>query len=741
MKTAFSTISFRPACFRSACLLLTGLTLLGGQAEGAPTRRFGLMIGANDGGRDRIRLQYAVSDAKAFSRSMEDLGGLAPEDRTLLNDPDSAALYRALVRLAERADEAKRAKSRVEAVVYYSGHADEEGLLLRGRHFGFRAFRALIAAVPADVRIAVVDACASGALTQLKGGHAQPAFLSDESSQTTGYAYLTSSSASESAQESDRIGASYFTHYLNAGLRGAADASQDGRVTLHEAYQYAYHETLEHTEKTAGGPQHAGYDMGIAGSGDVVMTELSRSEASVALPDSMEGRFFIRDSRDHLVAEVRKPAGRPLHLALEAGAYQALWHTDSGILSVRFVLQKGAEAVLTPGPQWTPVPKEETQARGDAPRRKEELWDDSWSKNLTGESSFEWFHNASREDYRGTQSSLIYNHAISRFHGQQLAVAVNRADMGLGGIQASAGLNYIRGPLEGVQLSGGANVTRGVVEGSQIASSFNMASSLRGAFQGSGALNVVTGDVDGAQASSGANWTQGSLDGGQVAILANYAGKGAHGVQGSFVANVVRGNLDGTQFGTALNVTTGEVEGFQVGFLNIARSYRRGAPIGVLSFVGDGVWRGDLWRDETGFSYMGLVTGTRYMQTRIGIGSNSTEEHALGGLSVETAGHLPFRRGFLELGLMSSIIDTDTADFDAVPDYVERLRFTAGVDLGRWVSLAAGVGWAFDITPDSRQGRLQGNWMQHSHFGGRLEEWPAFHLSLRVGTYGAGSKL
>lgn len=732
--------AIRTCSFRAFTLSLAGLTLLGGAASGAQTRRFGLMIGANDGGRDRIRLQYAVSDAKAFSRSMEELGGLVPEDRALLSDPDSATLHRAMVKLADQAREAKRSNHRVEAVVYYSGHADEEGLLLRGRHFGFRTFRALISEVPADIRIAVVDACASGALTQLKGGQALPAFLADESSQTTGYAYLTSSSANESAQESDRIGASFFTHFLNAGLRGAADASQDGRVTLHEAYQYAYHETLARTEKTAGGPQHAGYDMGIAGSGDVVMTELSRAEASVSLPDSVQGRFFIRDGQDRLVAEVQKPAGRPLHLALEPGAYQALWHSASGITAVRFTLQKGAEAILTPGPLWKPVPQEETQSRGDSQRTREELWDGTWSRKLSGESDFDWFYNASREDYRGTQSSLVCNHALARFHGQQLAVAFNRAGAGLGGIQASAGLNYIRGPLEGVQLSSGANVVFGTVEGSQIASGFNVAKSLRGAFQGSGVGNVVTGDVDGAQAASGANWTQGSLDGGQVAMIANFAGNGAHGVQGSFVANVIRGNLDGTQFGTAINFTTGEVEGFQVGFLNIAGSYRHGAPIGILSFVGDGVWRGDLWRDETGFVYQGIVSGTRYMQTRLAIGSNSFEDHALGGLSVETAGHLPLRGGFLELGLMTSIIDTDTTDWDAVPDYVERLRFSAGVDLGRWVSLAAGIGWAMDIAPASRDARLQGNWMQHSHFGGRLQEWPAFHLSLRAGTYGSSPK-
>ena len=43
-------------------------------------------------------------------------------------------------------------------------------------------------------------------------------------------AFLTSSAETESAQESDRIRASYFTHYLISGFRGAADLSGDGSI-------------------------------------------------------------------------------------------------------------------------------------------------------------------------------------------------------------------------------------------------------------------------------------------------------------------------------------------------------------------------------------------------------------------------------------------------------------------------------------------------------------------------------
>jgi len=69
-----------------------------------------------------------------------------------------------------------------------------------------------------------------------------------------GYAFMTSSSASEAAQESSRLKRSFFTHNLISGMRGAADMNQDGRITLNEAYQFAFDGTLTQTEKTLAGP-------------------------------------------------------------------------------------------------------------------------------------------------------------------------------------------------------------------------------------------------------------------------------------------------------------------------------------------------------------------------------------------------------------------------------------------------------------------------------------------------------
>ena len=112
--------------------------------------------------------------------------------------------------------------------------------------------------------ITILDACASGAITRLKGGRPHPAFLTDASSQVKGYAFLTSSSENEAAQESERLQGSFFTQALLTGLRGAADVSGDGRVTLGEAYQFAFTETLAQTTSTQGGAQHPAYDIKMA---------------------------------------------------------------------------------------------------------------------------------------------------------------------------------------------------------------------------------------------------------------------------------------------------------------------------------------------------------------------------------------------------------------------------------------------------------------------------------------------
>jgi hypothetical protein len=293
------------------------------------TRRFLVTAGANSGGANRVPLQYAVTDAESFSNIMVEMGGVRTEDRIVLRQPDWNALNQALTTLEGRISRMPQGEKRAEVIFYYSGHADERGLLMGNDHVSYADLRARIGAIPAAVRITILDACASGAITRLKGGELRPAFLIDDSTEMEGYAFLTSSSPNEAAQESDAIGASYFTHFLVSGLRGAADTSGEGKVSLTEAYQFAFDETLARTTESQAGAQHPSYDINLSGTGDVVMTDVRETSAGLVLGKELRGRFFIRDDDDHLVAELYKPKGRIVTITsaviLSCGFHEWSW--------------------------------------------------------------------------------------------------------------------------------------------------------------------------------------------------------------------------------------------------------------------------------------------------------------------------------------------------------------------------------------------------------------------------------
>jgi hypothetical protein len=358
---------------RLASGLLGAMTLLPAAASAAgPLQRYALVLGANFGGADRPRLRYAVTDAERFARVLADLGGVLPGNEIVLREPKLRDLTDALDALTRRLTEARRAPAaaggRTEVLLYYSGHADEKGLLLGDDRYSYRTLRDRLDQIPADVRIAVLDACASGAFTRIKGGRARPPFLVDASAEMRGHAFLTSSAANEAAQESDRIRASYFTHFLVSGFRGAADTSGDGRVTLNEAYQFAFHETLGRTLDTKGGAQHPSYDISLSGTGDVVMTDVRQTTATLVLPEELEGRVFIRTPAQELVVELYKPAGRPVELGLEPGTYDVRVERAKGSVAGKAVVPDGARVSLDLR-QLGPTALEPTRRRGDKPAR------------------------------------------------------------------------------------------------------------------------------------------------------------------------------------------------------------------------------------------------------------------------------------------------------------------------------------------------------------------------------------
>jgi hypothetical protein len=98
-------------------------------------------------------------------------------------------------RFEEKISRARPGARRLEAIFYYSGHSDDQNILLGSDRVSYKEFRSKINSIDADVRIAVLDSCASGAFNLLKGVKKKAPFLVDIAYEMKGFAFMTSSSS------------------------------------------------------------------------------------------------------------------------------------------------------------------------------------------------------------------------------------------------------------------------------------------------------------------------------------------------------------------------------------------------------------------------------------------------------------------------------------------------------------------------------------------------------------------
>lgn len=654
-------------------------------------RRLALVAGANDGGAGRVRLRHAVSDAQKVARVLQQLGGVAAEDEAVLFDPAEPALRAALAELAGRVARARGTSPRVEAIFYYSGHSDEEGLLVRGARIPFDDLRAWLDALGADVRIAVIDSCASGSFTRGKGGARVAPFLVDSATRVTGRAILTSSSADEASQESDRLGASFFTAALLTGLRGAADMDHDGRVTLSEAYQYAFQDTLARTERTRAGPQHPEWDLQLVGAGEVVLTDLRGSAASLYLPEEAQGRIFLRDGAGRLVAEVRKLAGQPLELGLDPGRYQVVVERDGKLQEAQVEVRAGAPTPF-PTSGFTAVGREQTAVRGNELEPLEERFVD-----------VALFPPVSTNGDRPVVNRL------------QLALVGSRTTR-LSGVGLGPVL-WAEEDVRGAHLAWIASSAGGRLEGLQLAGMAGIAGELRG-IQASSFFNLVRRDATGLQLSGGASWTSGALTGSQVSIV-NRAGQLAGGQLG--LVNVA-GDVRGLQLGL-VNVAR-RVEGLQLGLVNLADSVD-GAPVGLVSLVRDGEHKVLLLGDETGMAAAELLLGSRKVHGLLRAGVQRTTGGARTWLGAGLGVHLVHGPFLLDLdGLAQSAPAVEQENLLAT------VRALGGWQVRPWLAVVAGPSasgfWSEGGFDPALGGAFRGRL-------GRGRAWLGFQAGLRLG--------
>jgi hypothetical protein len=309
---------------RSLAIALLVLTAPAARAEGL--HRFAIVAGNDNGGGDTRPLLYASADAVKVHDILTRLGGVRPEDAALLIGARAPDLLEALARVGRAAADAAHHGEHTALFFYFSGHAKDGALRLGDSRIGVDAIKSLIATAPVDVRVAIIDSCKSGALTRSKGARKAPAFeiQSDNASRDAkGLVILTSSTSDEDSQESDVIGGSYFSHHLASGLLGGADRSGDGRVTLFEAYAYAYDRTVADTADSAAGAQHPTFSYDLAGNGDLVLTDVAVRHEGIYIPrDAPGGVYYLVDGKGFVAAEIAKGDGVDRRVALAPGRYR-----------------------------------------------------------------------------------------------------------------------------------------------------------------------------------------------------------------------------------------------------------------------------------------------------------------------------------------------------------------------------------------------------------------------------------
>lgn len=598
-------------------LLLMAAASFSGETAERPMRRFLVAAASNDGGPGKKPLRFADLDARGVVATMRTMGGVSDDAVELLTDADTSRFLSALRDVSRRMAASKDSGYRVELMLYYSGHSDEEGLLLGGSKLRYLDLRRAMERSPADVRLAVLDACASGAALRTKGGVRRQAFHIEGADRLRGQAFLTSSRAEESSQESDRLEGSVFTHSFLAGLRGAADADADGRVTLLEAYRYAYRETVEKTSSTRVGPQHPEFDLDLSGSGDVVLTDIAQAGAILDLAGDLRGRVKVTGSDNSVAAELESAPGRNLAIGLPAGIWRVSMTDSVGTRSGAVELLPGSRAMVSLAslgpvePSGPPMQDRQDSSKvaklvpaADSAEKPMEPvlvpFELGFAPPVTINSLF------SGKPVKNHLAVDLFAGEVAEIDGIQVSAGLARASRSRG-IQA-ANVTTVDGSIDGIQASGLYGVVDGGGQGIQAS---GLAAGVAGPFRGIQATGLAgwsKGDFLGVQTSGLAVWNAADFQGVQAGGLASIAGGSFHGIQAGGLVSVSGGGFRGIQASGLVGWSAGEVRGIQVGSI---LAYD-GAELRGLQAAVTGIVKGEAKGLQTGvFAWAGSVRGAQ----------------------------------------------------------------------------------------------------------------------------------
>ena len=653
--------------------------------------RYAIYIGCNDGGKERDKLLYASSDAQNFQKIMSEIGGVQDSNSYILIDPTKERIDDTLAKISSKINNNKSNAKRSEFIFYYSGHSDEESILLGETAYDYSTLKHAISDVPSDIHIVILDSCYSGNFIRTKGGQKKKPFLMDDSSVVKGHAYLSSSSAREYSQESDDIESSYFTNAMITGLRGAADTSGDSKVTLNELYSYAFNDTLSKTESSKAGPQHPNFNITLVGSGDLILSDISNADAMLSISKEAKGTFIIRDSDGKLISEINKTAGQPILMALPVGMYSAVCIDEYSTRQGTFSLTKNSVYVLDQNNLFS-VQQKDTTLKGGSISAMGENGEDSDETYISENSDT----SQPQEDFKiGDPFHLFVVPGLPLFRFTRDCSLLSLGMIGSSercmlGVQASGVMNINSGKLIGVQAAGVFNIVNNDVLGFQTAGVFDIAKNVEGG-QAAGVFNIAQSGF-GVQAAGVFNISSGNFKGVQAGGVFNVASE-IKGVQAAGLFNVAK-----------------KVDGLQLGVVNVAKE-NNGLAIGLFNFIGNGMHHfGITWNFTDNMTDLFYQSGTKNFfitvgishsdklfsewtsdigLSYVGIGTEFRAKHASIDIELLTKSVINIRDA-IEITVSDNSVDIDVSD-TYEQNFIPSLRVTANWLWGKHFEVSAGA--------------------------------------------------
>ena len=197
-------------------------------------------------------LKYTDDDAyRIFAHLKSPEGGALDNDQIKILIDEDATLGKIKSTIS---DVFSKAGPNDLVMLYFSGHGlngsflpiDFDGYNNKLLH---EDINALLEQSPAKYKICIADACHSGSMYASRGTVSETLdkYYRTLAQAKAGTALILSSKSTETSLESSGLRQGVFSHFLIRGMRGEADLSTDGIVTIDELYNYIYQNVRSYT--------------------------------------------------------------------------------------------------------------------------------------------------------------------------------------------------------------------------------------------------------------------------------------------------------------------------------------------------------------------------------------------------------------------------------------------------------------------------------------------------------------